>query len=68
MGIDLVISQKENSSRKFSPCFACRAHWKRWTLLEERVLAVGIKVHMDSPLVLQNLKTFSIRRCCRKCG
>lgn len=59
MGIDLVISQKEECAQEIFTVLRMPGTLEAVDMLEERVLAVGIKVHMDSPLVLQNLKTFS---------
>ena len=59
MGIDLVISQKEECAQEIFTVLRMPGTLEAVDMLEERVLAVGIKVHMDSPLVLQSLKTFS---------
>lgn len=59
MGIDLVISQKEECAQEIFTVLRMPGTLEAVDMLEERVLAVGIKIHMDSPLVLQNLRTFS---------
>jgi|APTNR8051073442_1049403.scaffolds.fasta_scaffold00042_30 trk system potassium uptake protein TrkA len=59
MGIDLVISQKEECAQEIFTILRMPGTLEAVDMLEERVLAVGIKVHMDSPLVLQSLKSFS---------
>lgn len=59
MGIDLVISQKEECAQEIFTVLRMPGTLEAVDMLEERVLAVGIKVHMDSPLVLQSLKNFS---------
>ena len=58
MGIDLVISQKEECAQEIFTVLRMPGTLEAVDMLEERVLAVGIKVHMDSPLVLQSLKQF----------
>ena len=77
LGIDLVISQKEECAQEIFTVLRMPGTLEAVDMLEQRVLAVGIKVHMDSPLVLQNLKNFSrpdmlqkvrlIRRLRRRC-
>ena len=59
LGIDLVISQKEECAQEIFTVLRMPGTLEAVDMLEERVLAVGIKVHMDSPLVLQHLRTFS---------
>ena len=59
LGIDLVISQKEECAQEIFTVLRMPGTLEAVDMLEQRVLAVGIKVHMDSPLVLQNLKNFS---------
>lgn len=58
LGIDLVISQKEECAQEIFTILRMPGTLEAVDMLEERVLAVGIKVHMDSPLVLQTLKSF----------
>lgn len=58
MGIDLVISQKEECAQEIFTVLRMPGTLEAVDMLEERVLAVGIKVHMDSPLVMQSLKHF----------
>ncbi len=59
MGIDLVISQKEECAQEIFTVLRMPGTLEAVDMLEQRVLAVGLKVHMDSPLVLQCLRTFS---------
>ena len=59
MGIDLVISQKEECAQEIFTVLRMPGTLEAVDLLEGRVLTVGIKVHMDSPLVLQTLRDFS---------
>lgn len=58
MGIDLVISQKEECADEIFTILRMPGTLEAVDLFENRVLAVGFKVHMDSPLVLQTLKDF----------
>ncbi|HMP77615.1 MAG TPA: Trk system potassium transporter TrkA [Kiritimatiellia bacterium] len=58
MGIDLVISQKEECADEIYTVLRMPGTLEAVDVLEGRVLAVGIKVHMDSPMVLQTLKDF----------
>ncbi len=58
MGMDLVISQKEECADEIFTILRMPGTLEAVDMLEGRVLAVGVKVHMDSPLVLQTLKNF----------
>lgn len=58
LGPDLVISQKEECADEIYTILRMPGTLEAVDMLEGRVLAVGIKVHMDSPLVLQTLKNF----------
>lgn len=58
MGIDLVISQKEECADEIFTILRMPGTLEAVDMLGNRVLAVGVKVHMDSPLVLQTLKDF----------
>ncbi len=58
MGLDLVISQKEECADEIFTILRMPGTLEAVDLLESRALAVGIKVHMDSPLVMQSLKNF----------
>lgn len=58
MGIDLVISQKEECADEIYTILRMPGTLEAVDMLEGRVLAVGVKIHMDSPLVLQTLKDF----------
>jgi trk system potassium uptake protein TrkA len=58
MGIDLVISQKEECAEEIFTILRMPGTIEAVDMLENRVLAVGVKIHMDSPLVMQTLKDF----------
>ncbi len=58
LGIDLVISQKEECAQEIFTILRMPGTLEAVDLLGDRVLAVGIKVHMDSPLVFQTLRVF----------
>lgn len=58
LGPDLVISQKEECADEIFTILRMPGTLEAVDMLCGRVLAVGIKVHMDSPLVLQTLKNF----------
>lgn len=58
MGIDLVISQKEECADEIFTILRMPGTLEAVDMFENRVLAVGVKVHMDSPLVLATLKDF----------
>ncbi|MBW7907832.1 MAG: Trk system potassium transporter TrkA [Kiritimatiellae bacterium] len=58
MGMDLVISQKEECADEIFTILRMPGTLEAVDMFEGRVLAVGVKVHMDSPLVLQTLKAF----------
>lgn len=58
LGIDLVISQTEECAQEIFTILRMPGTLEAVDMLEERVLAVGLKVHMDSPLVFQTLKGF----------
>lgn len=58
MGIDLIVSQNEECADEVFNILRMPGTIEALDLLENRALAVGIKVHMDSPLVLQTLKQF----------
>ncbi|MCS6772044.1 MAG: Trk system potassium transporter TrkA [Kiritimatiellae bacterium] len=58
MGIDLVISQKEECADEIFTILRMPGTLEAVDLFENRVLAVGFKIHMDSPLILQTLKNF----------
>ncbi len=58
MGIDMVVSQKEECAHELFNILRMPGTLEAVDLLEGRVIAVGIKVHMDSPLIRAPLKTF----------
>ena len=58
MGIDLIISQKEECADEIYTILRMPGTIEAVDMLEGRVLAVGVKIHMDSPLVMQTLKEF----------
>jgi trk system potassium uptake protein TrkA len=58
LGIDLVISQKEECAQEIYTILRMPGTLEAVDMLEGRVLAVGLKIHMDSPLVFQTLKDF----------
>ena len=58
LGIDLVISQKEECANEIFTILRMPGTLEAVDMLDGKVLAVGIKVHMDSPLLLGSLKTF----------
>jgi trk system potassium uptake protein TrkA len=58
LGIDLVVSQKEECAYELFNVLRMPGTLEAVDLLEGRVLAAGIKVHMDSPLIREPLKAF----------
>ena len=57
LGIDLVINQQEECARELFNVLRMSGTLEAVDMLEGRVLAVGIKAHVDSPLILHSLKT-----------
>jgi len=58
LGIDLVVSQKEECANELFNILRMPGTLEAVDLFEGQVLAVGIRVHMDSPLLRQPLKQF----------
>jgi len=58
LGIDLIVSQKEECAYELFNVLRMPGTLEAVDLLEGRVIAAGLKVHMDSPLTRQALKDF----------
>jgi trk system potassium uptake protein TrkA len=58
LGIDLVISAKEECALEIYTVLRMPGAQEAVDLLGGRVLAVGFKVHMDSPIIMQTLGSF----------
>ncbi len=58
LGIDLVVSQNEECADEIFTMLRMPGTIEAVDLLKGKVLAVGIKVHMDSPMVFQTLGAF----------
>ena len=58
VGIDLVVSQKEECANELLNILRMPGTLESVDLLDGKVLAVGIRVHMDSPLLRSPLRTF----------
>lgn len=58
MGVDLLINQKNECAQDLYNVIRLPGTLEVVDMLDERVLAVGMTVHMDSPLVLGPLKSF----------
>ncbi len=58
VGIDLVVSQKEECASELLNILRMPGTLESVDLLDGNVLAVGIRVHMDSPLLRSPLRTF----------
>ncbi len=58
IGVDLVINQKEECAQDLAHILKMPGAVETVDMLEGRVLAVGLKVHMDSPLLMGPLKSF----------
>lgn len=58
MGIDLVINQKEECAQEIFTILRMPGTLEAVDMLEGRVLCVGIKAHMDSPMILTSLRAF----------
>lgn len=58
LGIDLVVSQKEECAEEIFKILRMPGTTEAVDMLDEKALAVGIRVHMDSPMILQALKRF----------
>jgi trk system potassium uptake protein len=59
MGIDMIVSQKEECAHELFNILRMPGTLEAVDLLEGRILAVGVKVHMDSPLIRSPLKSFA---------
>jgi len=57
-GIDLIVSQKEECAQELFHMLRMPGTIEAVDLLEGRILGVGIKVHMDSPLLRGSLREF----------
>jgi trk system potassium uptake protein TrkA len=58
VGINLVISQKEECARELYNILRMPGTLEFADLFDGRAFAVGIRVHMDSPLMMTQLKNF----------
>ena len=58
LGIDMIVSQKEECAHELYNILRMPGALEAVDLLENRVMASGIKVHMDSPLLRAPLKNF----------
>ncbi len=58
LGIDLVVSQKEECADEIFTILRMPGTIEAVDLLNNRALVVGIRAHMDSPIILQPLKQF----------
>lgn len=58
LGIDLVVSQKEECAEEIYKILRMPGTTEAVDMLDEKALTVGIRVHMDSPMILQPLKSF----------
>ena len=58
LGVDLVINQKEECAQDLFNFLRMPGSVETVDMLDGRVLAVGLKVHMDSPLLLGPLNAF----------
>ena len=58
LGIDLVVSQKEECADEIFTILRMPGTIEAVDMLNQRALVVGIRAHMDSPIILQPLKQF----------
>lgn len=58
LGIDLVVSQKEECADEIFTILRMPGTIEAVDLLNQRALVVGIRAHMDSPIILQPLRQF----------
>lgn len=58
LGIDLVVSQKEECAGEIFRILRMPGTTEAVDMLDQRALAVGIRVHMDSPMIMQPLSAF----------
>ncbi|HMP73211.1 MAG TPA: Trk system potassium transporter TrkA [Kiritimatiellia bacterium] len=59
LGIDLLISQKEECAIEIYNILRMPGTIEAIDLFDGKAIVAGMKVHMDSPMLLQKLKTFS---------
>ena len=58
LGIDMIVSQKEECAHELYNILRMPGTLEAVDLLENRVMASGLRVHMDSPLLRAPLKNF----------
>lgn len=58
LGIDLVVSQKEECADEIFKILRMPGTIEAVDVLDNRALVVGIRAHMDSPIILQPLRAF----------
>jgi len=58
LGIDLLVSQKEECAEEIFTILRMPGSIEAVDMLDQRALVVGIKADMDSPIILQPLKAF----------
>jgi len=58
LGIDLVVSQKEECAEEIFKILRMPGTTEAVDMLDQRALVVGIRAHMDSPIILQPLSKF----------
>lgn len=58
LGIDMIVSQKEECAHELFNILRMPGTLEAVDLLENRVMASGLRVHMDSPLLRAPLKNF----------
>ena len=58
VGVDLLVSEKEECSSEMFNILRMPGALEVVDMLDGRVLVVGMKVHMDSPMLRTTLKTF----------
>jgi len=58
LGIDLLVSQKEECADEIFTILRMPGTIEAVDMLNQRALVVGIRAHMDSPIILQPLKQF----------
>lgn len=58
MGVDLIVSQQEECAQEMFNFLRMPGTLEAVDLFEGRILAVGMRVHMDSPLLRGTLKQF----------
>lgn len=58
LGIDLAVSQKEECAEEIYNILRMPGTLEAVDMLDGRAIVVGVKVHMDSPMIFQTLKSF----------